>query len=198
MSDERKIIDYGVKSYPSDTQRWYESYQVWGKIVLALLLLALLVGLFFPAFPSHPRPVNSQAGCLANLRQINAMMQTYAINERAYPDSLATLAMSKHARQFDTLLCCPATTAKPASMPTTQTAIAALSNPANCSYIYLPPTTQPTPNQILLLDRTAVHSNGKFANVLTGSGTVRSISATQSQSILQQIKAGQTKILLPP
>ena len=200
MPDDRNIIDYGLKSYPAETPRrpWYSLDPGFVKVVAVGILILFLAAIVIPAFnpPRHGNLKNVK--CMAQLRQLGQWAQLYVKDHGTYPDSLATLAMSGYSKQFDAIICCPATTAKPATMPTTQAAIAVTTNPASCSYIYLPPTTQPTPNQVLLMDRTAVHTGGKFAIAFLGDGSVRTITAAQHQKILQQINAGQTNIILPP
>ena len=73
-----------------------------------------------------------------------------------------------------------------------------MEDPASGSYLNLPPTASPQPNEILLVERQAAHSNPTPANVIFGDGSGRFISAAQHQKILQQINDGKTKITVAP
>jgi hypothetical protein len=157
-----------------------------------ILLIALLL------LPRVTRRGPIQVICMSHMRQIGIALQIYAAEHHgAYPDSLATLVLYKdNGRFLPKLLCCPETTATPLSPATTQQSAASIGNPANCSYLYLRPTTRPSNTQVILLETTTVHRKGTAANVLLGNGGMESIKNPQLQSILQQINSGHYPVLL--
>lgn len=195
MSDEKKIIDYASASPPIP---WYRRPLSLIELLLAVLAVAVIVQLLTPTITRHPHKGDyTGTRCLSNMRSLGQMIYLYTSGHKSYPDSLATLAGDSDEANQD-LFCCSPLGRKSVPRATTQPFVDFINDPSSESYLYLAPGESPHPNQILLVERTATHNVPTPANIVLFDGTARSISAAQHQRILQQINAGQTKIMLPP
>lgn len=194
MSDVRNIIEYAT----SDRPPWYRRPLTIVQLLVLVLIFAGIVQLLVPTTIRRRQWDHEQSHCRSNMRQLAQMMQLYANDNRgAYPDSLDSLVHYADPLDHD-LFCCSLKFVHSTPPPTTQAFIDILKDPASGSYLYLPPTGNPQPNEVLLVERQAAHPNPTPANVILGDGSGRFITAAQHQKILQQIGEGKTKIILPP
>lgn len=159
-------------------------------VLCAFLIVPLLISILLPAL-SHVRTEAQKVKCSANLTQIGLACITYSsgLGHGELPDSMATLVKSGNVSL--SALVCPETSDTPSatSSATTDAELA-----GHCSYVYagkgLTVSTL-TSNTVIAYEPLSNH-HSRGINVLYGDFTVRWLTRSEAERMIQQLPTAQS------
>ena len=134
--------------------------------------------------------------CESNLRLISRVLRDYAReHDGRYPDDLASLVGYADLQPHECL--CPATLHRADDRPTTQQALAALSDPSTSPYVYFGRgLVDPDPKRVVVIVELLENHEGEGINVLYSHGAVRWYDRPDAEALL--LNLGFRRVESPP